>query len=70
MIQKKQKKKGMPLGSEADLKTKRDPFEELNRYLEQPRLRRNDCPNPIPWWGVCHFHYSTVILFKNLNVLF
>ena len=31
-----------------------DPFEELNRYLKQPRLRREDCPNPIPWWGVCN----------------
>ena len=61
MIQKKQMKKGMPLGPESDPKSKKDPFEELNRYIERPRLRRTDCPNPIPWWGVCHLYYLTVI---------
>ncbi|KIL67435.1 hypothetical protein M378DRAFT_74092 [Amanita muscaria Koide BX008] len=28
-----------------------DPFEEFHQYLRQPRLKREDCPNPIPWWG-------------------
>ena len=53
MIKKKQMKKGtlqeLEPGSESD----RDPFEEVYRYLRRPRLRREDCPNPIPWWGVC-----------------
>ena len=29
-----------------------DPFEEYNQYIKQPRLNRDDCPNPISWWGV------------------
>ena len=70
MIQKKQMKKGKPPGSEPDSQSKKDPFEELNRYLEQPRLQRKDCPNPIPWWGVSHFYYLTVIFLMNLNALF
>ncbi|KIL67200.1 hypothetical protein M378DRAFT_73836 [Amanita muscaria Koide BX008] len=28
-----------------------DPFEEFHRYLRQPRLKRENFPNPIPWWG-------------------
>ena len=29
-----------------------DPFEEYNRYIKQPQLNWDDCPNPISWWGV------------------
>ena len=52
MIRKKQMKKGTPLASQPASESNGDPFEELNRYLKQPRLRQEDCPNPIPWWGV------------------
>ena len=55
MIKKKQKKKGNQLDPQLDSQSETDPFEELNRYLKQPRMRREDCPNPIPWWGVCVF---------------
>jgi hypothetical protein len=67
MIQKKQMKKGTPVASQDSQKNNKDPFEELTRYLEQPRLRRKDCPNPIPWWGVCNFVY---LFYRNLNTLF
>ena len=26
--------------------------EEIYRFLRKPQLRRENCPNPIPWWGV------------------
>ena len=29
-----------------------DEFEEIYRFLRKSRLRRENCPNPIPWWGV------------------
>ena len=57
MIKKKQMKKGTPLASQPISESNQDPFEEINRYLKQPRLRREDCPNPIPWWGVCNLFY-------------
>jgi hypothetical protein len=47
MIKKKQKKKAL-----AETMEDENPFEELERFLRHPRLRRQDCPNPIPWWGV------------------
>jgi len=52
-IKKRLKKKGnsLPLLSQP-LPENLDDFEELNQYLRKPRLRREDCPNPIPWWGV------------------
>jgi hypothetical protein len=53
VIKKRQKKKGV---TEAhDSRAKENPFEEVERYLKSPRLRREDCPNPIPWWGVSVF---------------
>jgi hypothetical protein len=55
MIVKKQKKKGTLQNSDPVTESEKDPFEELNRYLKQPRLRRKDCPNPISWWGVSTF---------------
>jgi hypothetical protein len=55
LIKKKQKKKGRTIDPEP-AHVNMDPFSELNRYLSQPRLRREDCPNPVPWWGV-----STII---------
>jgi hypothetical protein len=61
MIRKKQMKKGTQLASEPVLESNKDPFEEIHRYLKQPRLRREECPNPIPWWGVCNFNYLTLI---------
>ena len=49
MIKKKQRKKGNTLQAvPGDM----DVFEELNRYLRKPRLRREACPNPIAYWGV------------------
>jgi hypothetical protein len=48
-IKKRQEKKGKTIQPAA---TPTDPFLEINRYFAQPRLRREDCPNPIPWWGV------------------
>lgn len=29
-----------------------DSFEEYKRYIKQPRLSRDECPNPISLWGV------------------
>jgi hypothetical protein len=57
LIKKKQKKKGksLPLLSQR-VSENPDDFEELNRYLKRPRLRREECPNPIPWWGVSVRH--------------
>ena len=48
-IKKRQVKKGKTSQPTA---TTTDPFLEINRYLSQLRLRREDCPNLIPWWGV------------------
>jgi len=52
-IKKRLKKKGnsLPLSSRP-LPENLDDYEELNWYLRKPRLRQEDCPNPIPWWGV------------------
>jgi hypothetical protein len=50
VIKKRQKKKGdTPSQAVPD---NMDMFEELNRYLRKPRLRRDECPNPIAYWGV------------------
>jgi hypothetical protein len=57
LIKKKQKKKGqtqMTLSAESSYGNM-DPFEELEYYLKHPWLWQEDCPNPIPWWGVCVF---------------
>jgi hypothetical protein len=62
MIKKKQKKKGTPLALRLVSESETDPYEELKRYLKQPWLRRDDCPNPIPWWGVCTFIYLTLVV--------
>ena len=51
LIKKKKKKKGKSVNQEL-VPVNMDPFAELNRYFIQPRLKREDCPNPIPWWGV------------------
>ena len=50
VIKKKQKKKGN--ASSQAIPENTDMFEELNRYLRKPRLRREECPNPIAYWGV------------------
>jgi hypothetical protein len=50
VIKKKQKKKGNSSSQTAPENT--DTFEELNRYLKKERLRHEDCPNPIAYWGV------------------
>ena len=55
-------KKGKLLASQPVSESKKDQFEELKRYLDQPWLKRKDCPNPIPWWGVGNFIYLTVIV--------
>ena len=52
MIKKKEKK-----GKATEIVTESsdnglDPFEEYNRYIKQPRLNWDDCPNLISWWGV------------------
>jgi len=50
LIKKRQEKKGKLLPSSSP--AVEDEFEEIYRFLRKPRLRREDCPNPIPWWGV------------------
>ena len=54
VIKKKQKKKGNP--SSQAVPESLDMFEELNRYLKKPRLKREECPNPIAYWGVSRVH--------------
>jgi hypothetical protein len=49
VIKKRQKKKGNASQAVAE---DMDVFDELNRYLRKPRLRREECPNPIAYWGV------------------
>jgi len=67
LIKKKQKKKGnsLPLSSQP-VPENMDDFEELNRFLRQPRLKREECPNPIPWWGVSGMVVSCLINLKCL----
>jgi hypothetical protein len=43
-----------------------DPFEEYNRYIKQPTLRRDDCPNPISWWGVSYGLFIAVCVVLTL----
>jgi hypothetical protein len=57
-IKKRQEKKGK---TSQPIATTTDPFLEINHYFSQPRLRREDCPNPIPWWGV-GFLFCYIIL--------
>ena len=64
MIKKKEKK-----GKVTEIVTESsdngvDPFEEYNRYIKQPQLIRDDCPNPISWWGV-----SNVLLFMLMHCM-
>ena len=68
MIKKKRRKKGKTYTLDPDLTAGHvEPLEELQRYLCQPRLRREDCPNPIPWWGVSTFiSYVMLALFYPL----
>ena len=49
VIKKKQKKRG---NTSQAAHENPDIFEELNRYLNKDRLRREECPNPIAYWGV------------------
>jgi hypothetical protein len=67
LIKKKQRKMGLDVDPDLAMAAV-DPLVEIDRYLSQPCLRREDCPNPIPWWGVsvfvlCHVTYSTNICF-------
>ena len=55
-------KKGKLLASQPVSESKKDQFEELKQYLDQPQLKWKDCPNPIPWWGVGNFIYLTIIV--------
>jgi hypothetical protein len=65
VIRKRQKKKGV---SEAhDSQVNENPFEEIERYLKSPRLHREDCPNPIPWWGVSVFGCFYLTALKTLS---
>ena len=57
MIKKKQKKKGKTSSQAAPQDT--DVFEELNRYLNKTRLTREECPNPVAYWGVSVVSYIT-----------
>ena len=50
VIKKKQKKKGNTPSQAAPQNT--DVFGELTRYLDRDRLTREECPNPIVYWGV------------------
>ena len=61
VIKKRQEKKGKTTNELIA-----DPFLEINRYFSQPRLRREDCPNPISWWGV---GFSVLSCFIGFNCL-
>ena len=54
-----------------------NPFEEIERYFKLLRLWREDCPNPIPWWGVScilfnflksYYHHSSFTLKSQSSV--
>lgn len=65
VIKKRQKKKGnTPQAVPEDI----DVFEELNRYLRKPRLRREECPNPIAYWGVSGICYILSRRFDEFNM--
>ena len=65
-IKKRQEKKGKTIN--IPIPTTTDPFLEINHYFSQPQLRREDCPNPIPWWGVGLSVLSCYIGFNHLLV--
>ena len=70
VIKKKQKKKGKTPSQAAP--ENMDAFEELNRYLNRDRLRREECPNPIAYWGVsdvspCPFYESNIFIQHRLE---
>lgn len=58
LIKKRQEKKGKSLPSS---RAEEDEFEEIYRFLRKPRLRREDCPNPIPWWGVSNDQFMMCV---------
>ena len=61
VIQKKEKKgKAAETAAQDSSDNTSDPFEEYNQYIKQPRLNRDDCPNPISWWGVSNGLFITV----------
>ena len=62
VIKKRQKKKGLPAADTSE--SERNSFEKIERYLKQPRLCREDCPNPIPWWGVSLFACLSLVSSK------
>ena len=48
-----------------------DKFEELNRHLQKPRLRQEECPNSIAWWGVsgvCYIGLIILIFLFSINL--
>ena len=70
VIKKRQQKKGMPLSSQP-VPSNMDRFEELNRYLSRPRLRREECPNPVAYWGVSGFGrivFDKLMFFISINL--
>ena len=64
-IKKRQKQKGISKTTKAQ--SHENPFEELERFLRHPRLRQEDCPNPIPWWGVSILVCCSSITFISFN---
>ena len=65
LIKKKEKKgkgRATETAAQESSDNELDPFEEYNRYIKQPRLLRDDCPNPIPWWGVSNGLFIAVFI--------
>jgi len=65
-IKKRQEKKGKTINK--PIPTTTNSFLEINHYFSQPRLRQEDCFNPIPWWGVGLSVLSCYIGFNHLLV--
>ena len=65
MVKKRLEKKGKT--NTELIATTTDPFLEVNHYFSQPWLRREDCPNPIPWWEVslsfCYLVFKDLIFY-------
>ena len=63
LIKKKEKKgKSTKTAAHESSDNNVDPFKEYNRYIKQTRLSREDCPNPISWWGVSNVLFITVFI--------
>jgi len=68
VIKKKQEnnRKLKALASQSAATHMEDPFEEVQQYFQQPRLKQADCPNPITWWGVSN---CFILAYASLNLI-